>query len=114
LALSVGGDETRPDFGLNVRRRWLPAFFSVFDQQVRVAGSEALRGKLLDSKIRVIYLSPRTTATVMNGPDVREMQKRIRIRVHQPQIVAKMIIRHLPIVSSLVRLTVMEMQKLAV
>jgi short-subunit dehydrogenase len=54
--------------------------------------SEALRRELLDSKIRVTYVSPRATATDMNGPDVCEMQKRTGTRVDLPRIVAQAII----------------------
>lgn len=54
--------------------------------------SEALRRELADTNIKVLYISPRATATKMNGAAVSELNTQIGVRTDSPDLVAREVI----------------------
>jgi short-subunit dehydrogenase len=54
--------------------------------------SEALRRELADSNIRVLYISPRATATKMNGANVNEVNIEMNVHTDSPELVAREVI----------------------
>ncbi len=55
--------------------------------------TEALRRELADSKIRVMYIAPRATATAINSSSVMSMNRQLGNHVDKPDVVARTIVR---------------------
>lgn len=75
-----------------------PGFATYCASKFAVRGfSEALRRELADSRIRVLYVAPRSTRTPMNGASVIALNEQLRMAMDDPGIVASRIaesIRH--------------------
>lgn len=56
------------------------------------AFSEALRRETSDTNVKVHYVSPRATRTPLNHGAVCEMNRRLRIRMDEPAVVARAVV----------------------
>lgn len=69
-----------------------PGFATYCASKFAVRGfSEALRRELADSRIRVLYVAPRSTRTSMNRNSVVAMNEQLRVAMDDPRIVAAQI-----------------------
>ncbi|MCK9214373.1 MAG: SDR family oxidoreductase [Rhodoferax sp.] len=55
--------------------------------------SEALRRELADTRVKVLYVAPRATRTSMNAAAVVELNRQLKVRMDDPQAVARQIVR---------------------
>lgn len=54
--------------------------------------SEALRRELADTNIQVLHISPRATATKMNGLNVNDVNQELGVKTDSPELVGKEVI----------------------
>lgn len=55
--------------------------------------SEAMRRELADTHVKVLYVAPRATQTGMNAAAVVELNRELKVRMDDPQAVARQIVR---------------------